>query len=147
LDTVGYQAKALGEKLYVDRFEEQKRLVEELKVEWKLMWSERFNDKARAEGVSVADYGSLFVDRGTIIHATRDFKALSFREILDRHLVLQPDRFVQPDSAVGGWGKFIKTSINKNACSSRRVGFEVCVKKGSGVQQLKKGGRGWLHSV
>ena len=31
-----------------------KELVEALKVEWKLMWSERFNDKTKAEGVSVA---------------------------------------------------------------------------------------------
>ena len=38
------------------RVEEQKKLVEELKVQWKLLWSERFDDKVRAEGVSVNDY-------------------------------------------------------------------------------------------
>jgi hypothetical protein len=142
----GRLAEAAGNSIHVDKFEEEKRLVEELKVEWKLMWSERFNDKTRAEGVSVADYRSLYVDRGTVIHATRDFKALNFREILDKHMVEQPDRFVQPDAAVGGWGKFIKTSITNNARKSRPICFEVSVKKGAGKHQSKKGGRGWLHS-
>jgi hypothetical protein len=57
----------------LERIKAQKELVEELKVQWKLLWSERFDDKVRAEGVSVSDYASLSVERGTIIHATRDF--------------------------------------------------------------------------
>jgi hypothetical protein len=39
---------------------------------------ERFDDKTKAEGVSVANYSSLKVERGTVIHATRDFKPLNF---------------------------------------------------------------------
>jgi len=63
----------------------QKEFVEELKVEWKRLWSERLDDKMRAEGIAVNNYGSLFIDKGTVIHATRDFKALNFKEILERH--------------------------------------------------------------
>ena len=54
--TMGYKPQESG-------FEAQKKLVEELKGEWKLMWSERFNDKVKAEGVSVANYASLRVSK------------------------------------------------------------------------------------
>ena len=60
--------QALADVSSEDRVKAQKELVEKLKVQWKLLWSERFNDKVRAEGVSVSDYASLSVERGTIIH-------------------------------------------------------------------------------
>jgi len=126
------------------KIDAQKKLVEELKVQWKLMWSERFNDKTKAEGVSVADYVSLRVDRGTVIHATRDFKALNFQEVLKQHMVEEPDRFIQPDVNVGGWNMFIKTKItSSNSCPRKRAASYVPVK--SKDQQSKKSGRGWLH--
>ena len=85
----------------LERIKVQKELVEKLKVQWKLLWSERFNDKVRAEGVSVSNYASLHVERGTIIHATRDFRVLNFKEILEQHMVEDPERFVQPNVDVG----------------------------------------------
>ena len=123
--------------------EAQKDLVEALKVQWKLLWSERFDDKVRAEGVSVSDYASLRVERGAVIHATRDFKALNFREILEQHLVENPDRYIQPDVQVGGWNKFIKTEITSRRARGKRAASYVPEKRE--VQQPKKGGRGWLH--
>lgn len=136
-------------KAYVDCYEARvkarKELVESLKAQWKLLWSERFNDKVRAEDVSVNDYVSLSVDRGTIIHATRDFKALNFREILEQHMIGDIDRFVQPDANVGGWNKFVKTKITNCQRKSRRT-LPVVPNKGA-VQQPKKGGRGWLHAI
>ena len=64
----------------------QKEFVDELKIEWKKLWSERLDDKVRAEGIAVNDYSSLFIDKGTIIHATRDFKVLNFKEILANNM-------------------------------------------------------------
>lgn len=132
------------------RVEAQKKLVEQLKVQWKLMWRERFDDKVRAEGISVGNYEDLRVERGTIIHATRNFKALSFREIVEQHIVEDPDRFVQPDAQVGGWNKFVKTKITSHAPRGRKHGAsyfqEKHFDKGE-AQQLKKGGRGWLHTT
>ena len=93
--------------------EEQKKLVETLKTEWKQMWNQRFDDKVKAEGVSVTDYNTIKVEQGTIIQATKDFKALNFREILDEHLVENPDRYIEPSNSLGGWNKFIKTNISK----------------------------------
>jgi hypothetical protein len=136
--TVDYKPQESG-------FEAQKKLVEELKGEWKLMWSERFNDKVKAEGVSVANYTSLRVEQGTIIHATRDFKALNFKEILEQHKVEQPDRFIQPHPEVGGWNKFIKTKITNTPIKKDKRIDDINVKNGR--QQPKKNGRGWLHTT
>lgn len=124
--------------------EAQKEIVAGLKVEWTSLWGERFNDKVRAEGVSLADYHKLKVNRGTIIHATRSYKTLHFKEILKENLVENPDRYVQPFSSDGGWNKFIKTQITTSAHIRKRAASYVPIKpKGS---QPKKGGRGWLHS-
>jgi hypothetical protein len=128
-----------------DKAKAQKKLVEELKVQWKQLWSDRLDDKVRAEGVSTANYESLRIERGTIIHATRDFKALNFKEILEEHLVENPDRFIQPDRQVGGWNKFVKTEITNQPKKTKRA-TEHVPKKPEG-KQPKKGGRGWLHAT
>jgi len=128
------------------RIKAQKELVEKLKVEWKLLWSERFNDKERAEGISVSDYASLYVERGTIIHATRDFKALNFKEILEQHIVEDSDRFVQPNVDVGGWNKFVKTKITSREPQRNKRTLAYVPKKRQG-QQPKKGVRGWRRAT
>lgn len=121
-----------------------KEIVEVVRTEWKKLWKERFDDHVRAEGIAVADYSALFVDRGTIIHATRDFKALNFKEILERHQVENVARFLQPDPVIGGWSKFIKTEIaTQKVRKNKRAEAYLPDKKE--VQQPKKGGRGWLH--
>lgn len=138
-------AEKNADEKHVDRMEAQKQLVDELKVQWKLLWGERFDDKIRAEGVSVHDYDRLRVERGAIIHATRDFKALSFREILDQNLVENPERYIPPNVAVGGWNKFIKTNITIHRSSLRKRRADSYVPEKRVAQQPKKGGRGWLH--
>ena len=50
-----------------------------------------------------------------------------------------------PDPSVGGWGKFIRTELKK-VIGWRKRRFdhhEEANERRS--QQLKKGGRGWLH--
>ncbi len=122
----------------------QKEIVEELKVQWKQLWHERVDDKLRAEGIATNNYSKLFVDKGTIIHATRDYKALNFREILQLHKVEDADRIIPPSPHVGGWGKFIKTNIaNQKPRRNNRASHYCNDKKQK--QQLKKSGRGWLH--
>ncbi len=122
--------------------ESQKELVEKLKTEWKKLWQERVDDKVRAEGIAISDYSPLFVEQGTIIHATRDYKALNFKEILQKHEVENAERFIQPDPNVGGWNKFIKTKVtNKTPARNKRAEAYRSEKKET--PQSKK--RGWLH--
>jgi hypothetical protein len=123
----------------------QKEMVETLRMKWKKLWQERVDDKLRAEGIATADYCDLFVERGTIIHATRNFRSLNFREILEQHQIANVDRVIPPDPHIGGWNKFIKTNItNQRSRNKRRADLyreaNRCEK-----QRSKKGGRGWLH--
>jgi hypothetical protein len=120
-------------------------ILEELKIQWKGLWRERIDDKVRAEGIARKDYSTLFVERGTVIFATRDFKMLNFREILELHRIIDIDRIIPPNPNTGGWRKFIRTAItsqNKPQRTKRATQFSHDEKQ---RQQLKKGGRGWLH--
>lgn len=122
----------------------EKTFVDELQVEWKRLWNERLNDKVRAEGIAVNNYDSLFIDKGTVIHATRDFKVLNFKDILKQHEVETPERYIPPDPSVGGWNKFVKDNITKQPQRKRRrIEEELQIKKEK--LQPKKSGRGWLH--
>lgn len=128
-----------------DKILTQKELVEQLRGQWKLLWSERFNDKLLAEDVSINEYINLRVEQGTIIHATRDFKPLNFKEILEQNMVENADRFVPPNAEEGGWNKFVKTKITSSPAKRRKRANPSAPKK-QGSQQPKKGGRGWLHA-
>jgi len=120
-----------------------KEFVDELRVQWKLLWRDRIDDKVKAEGIANQDYSKLFVERGTVIVATRDCKPPDFVEILQKHISFDAERIVPPNPAVGGWGKFVRNVLNKQKGSTRRpVPPKPDCKKD---QQLKKGGRGWLH--
>ena len=122
----------------------QKTMVEELKTQWSRLWEERLDDKVRAEGVATNDYSLLFVEKGTVIRATKDYKALNLREIIEKHQIANPDKYISPNPHVGGLTKFIKMNIsNKELEKNQRKNF-FCNNK-SKKQQIKNGGRGWLH--
>jgi hypothetical protein len=120
----------------------QQALVEEIRIQWKQMWNEHFNDKVKAEGVSTNDYPTLLIGQGTIINATRDFKALNFKDILRQQKVENPDRY-QPDKYIGGWNKFIKNSIAAKTGKAKNPSKATPSKPSS--KQTKKSGRGWLN--
>jgi hypothetical protein len=109
------------------------------------MWKERIDDKVRAEGIANEDYSMLFVEKGLVIFATKDFKALNFREILAYHKLADVDRIIPSSPDVGGWGKFIRTAIVGQKSSSRARETRVRLEEEKQRQQPKKGGRGWLH--
>jgi len=122
----------------------QKMTVEELKTQWTRLWEERLDDKVRAEGVATNDYSLLFVEKGTVIRATKDYKALNLREIIEKHQITNPDKYISPNPHIGGLTKFIRMNIsNKHSNKNKRKNF-YCNKK-SKKQQPKNGGRGWLH--
>ncbi|MEM3703835.1 MAG: hypothetical protein QXX79_05420 [Candidatus Bathyarchaeia archaeon] len=124
-----------------------KELVEELKRQWKTLWRERIDDRVKAESIANKDYNMLFVEKGTVIFATRKFKMLSFREILQLHGIADVERVIGPHPSVGGWGKFIRTVIASQQLSKRGKRAQQYIENEKERQQLKKGGRGWLHIV
>ncbi len=146
LEVNGESAKKAAAESVENSIQAQKRLVDELKLQWKQLWSERLNDKVRAEDISGSTYTHLKVERGTIIHASRDFKPLNFKEILENNRVDNPDSYVQPNVAEGGWTKFAKNEIiapTKMQRPAKNQTLKGVAKKVA--LQPKKGGRGWLH--
>jgi hypothetical protein len=121
-----------------------KEMVEQLKAQWKKLWQERVDDKLRAEGIATADYCDLFVEKGTVVHATRDYKSLSFKEILEQHQIVNADRFVPPNPQVGGWHKFIKTNISYQGKRRHKRAIQF-VHDNKEKLRPKKSGKGWLH--
>ena len=124
-----------------------KGFVEELRQQWITLWRERIDDKVRAEGIADKNFELLFVDKGTVIVATRHYKPLEFKEILEEYeapyeVKVKEER---PLPHVGGWRKFGR-QMARRARSRRMLWLEDNSKKGrNGNLQLKKGGRGWLH--
>ena len=124
--------------------------VDELKRQWRLLWRERIDDKVRAEGIASKDFELLFLDRGTVIAATRRFKAPDFGKILEKYDAPYEVKAKQdtPPPSVGGWRKFGKRIAASQRKNKSRKGMWPVEEKQGGKrqnQQLKKGGRGWLH--
>jgi hypothetical protein len=122
----------------------EETLVTEVKNQWKQLWKERIDDRVRAEGIASMDFDKLFVERGTVMLATRSFKLVTLREILEKHKVADAERHVPPSKHVGGWGRFARTRLPSYESARRRRCFAVSEDMGK-KQQLRKGGRGWLH--
>lgn len=121
-------------------------IVDDVRLEWKTLWRNRIDDKVRAEGIANRDYQLLFVERGTVIVATRDFKPLDLKEILHLHNVENFERIVPPHPSVGGWGKFIRTELKKSKRFRRRSDSPPTPQRNRKKSlQQKKSGRGWLH--
>jgi len=132
----------------LETYEERKAFVEELKQQWKTLWRERIDDEVRAEGISSKDYSELFVERGTVIIATRKFKPPDFYDIVQKHLSLgQSDvsNVFPPNPRIGGWGKFVRNVLSKQQHSVKRRRSAAVETDNKGFQQHKKCGRGWLH--
>ncbi len=119
-------------------------IVDEVKAQWRRLWAERYDDKVRAEGVASQAFSLCFVERGTIIAATRDFKPLDLKEILQKNHVRSINSIVGPPASVGGWTKFARTILNKQT-RSRQMSWEEPRQEQRKGLQLKKGGRGWMH--
>lgn len=116
-----------------------------LKEEWQSLWRERIDDKLRAEGIANRDYDMLFLDRGTVIFASRDAEIPSFREVLEVWAPPNIPYAVPPDPRVGGWRKFIRTELRQTVESrKRRFDYRERANKRK-KQHLRKGGCGWLH--
>jgi hypothetical protein len=127
----------------LEGWERANELRQELKNEWAMLWKTKYDDRVKAEDVSSKEFERLFVVRGEIIQATRDYKPLSFREILNRNLGTNLAERINPDPSVGGWHKFARDHLQKPH-SKRRKLPKV---KFDSSQHQKKDCRGWLNKA
>ena len=126
-----------------ETWRQAKELRRWLKIEWADLWMSKQDDEIRAEGISVKDYSLLYVDRGEIVHATRDYKPLSFREILEKHVGSEDASRVDLDPEVGGWRKFARQNFPvKGEKKVKRGGPGI---KSDLSQRQRKGGAGWRN--
>ena len=109
------------------------------------MWKERIDDHVRAEGIAKKDYSEVFVERGTVILATRNFKLMNFRDVLEQHGILDAHRYIAPDPRIGGWGKFVRSMIIDRNAGNRVKRAASYTPEPRTKQHKKKGGRGWIH--
>jgi hypothetical protein len=126
-----------GASSMLEGWERVRELREKLKAEWDELWWTKYDDEVRSEMVASNQYELLFVEKGEVIVATRDFKPLSFSEILETQLGSDMAGRVEPDPAVGGWSKFIKEKIPKPKPAKKRERPKV---KWDLTQHQRKGG-------
>ncbi len=129
----------------VNSMKEWRKFVKELKEKWRELWRDRIDDRVRAEGIADKDYSVLFVERGLIILATRDYKPLNFREIVEEYMTSEDYNAVSPSPSVGGWGKFVRDVLGRQNRYTRRRRPKPAKPSLPEDRQLKKGGRGWIH--
>jgi len=134
MSDVGYAIKEAREKR------------RKLKAAWANLWAEKHDDKRKAEGLSTDDYKQLFVERGQVLYATRDYKHLSFREIYEKHVGEEVAERANPHPSRGGWGKFAREELpkkrrhNKPRHERPKIPFDP-------TQQQRKNGEGWLNKI
>ena len=107
------------------------------------MWRERFDDRVRAEGISTKDYSLIFMGRGDVVFASRQAKLPNLSEVMDYWA--SEGKIYAPSPSEGGWGRFIRTYVQRDAHSRARKFREQVVEEKKAGSQLKKCGRGWLH--
>jgi hypothetical protein len=120
--------------------------VQDVRNEWRLLWTKYIDDKLRAEGVANQDYSMLFVERGTVIVATKDYRPLNFKEILQLHEQQYGKRLTFPHPSEGGYTKFARNVLNKQK-RNREWSPNKLIDNSTKRKKLpkKKGKRGWLH--
>ena len=131
-----------------ETYAKKRAVIEELKQQWRTLWLERIDDEVRAEGISNRDYLELFVERGTVIVATRNSKTPDFYDIVQKHLLAGQggiDCKIPPNPETGGWGKFVRDVLSKQQSPGKRRRSGLVETDKRVAQQLKKSGRGWLH--
>jgi hypothetical protein len=113
-----------------------------LKSDWAELWKTKYEDNVKGEGISLKEYDDLFVNRGEIIHATRDFKPLSFREIYEKHVGTEKAERIDVNPYEGGWHKFSKINFPAKRTKRERPTYKPDLN-----QHQRKGGAGWLNKV
>ena len=124
---------------YWRRIKDVKRSTKE---EWAELWQSKYVDGRKAEGISSKDYHRLFVRRGEVIYATRKFKPLSFRDILEKHLGADDAAKIDIDPKEGGWGRFSRTYFPANSPKREKPKVKVDIS-----QHQRKGGAGLLNKM
>jgi ABC-type sulfate transport system substrate-binding protein len=123
-----------------------RHLSHQIRQEWQELWEQKIEDKIVAEDVARRNYELLFVERGTVIQATKDYQPLDLREIMEKNEKVLGIKLTQPNPHIGGWRKFSKDVLAKQARwhqAPPRDRQRPSPK--TPAKNRKHAGRGWLH--
>ena len=118
----------------------------QIRKDWRELWDHKIEDKITAEDVARRNYELLFVERGTVIQATKDYQPLDLREIIEKNEKMLGITLTQPNPHIGGWRKFSKDVLAKQARWHQPASHaRSLTSTKTPSQNRKKAGRGWLH--
>lgn len=118
----------------------------QIRKEWRELWDHKIEDKVAAEDVARRNYELLFVERGTVIQATKDYQPLDLREIREKNEKMLGVKLTQPNPQIGGWRKFSKDVLAKQTrWRSMPPRTRQQPSPPASSPNRKKAGRGWLH--
>jgi len=118
----------------------------QIRCDWKNLWDNRIHDSSLAEDVASTNYDLLFIEKGTIIKATKDYRPPNLENIFERNEKLLDVSFSPLNPKVGGWRKFSRDILSKQprwSKASHRI--EESLENNKNNCLAKKGSRGWLH--
>lgn len=101
-------------------------------------------DEVKSQWKRRARYEKLFVEKGTVLFATRNFKVLTLREILELHKVENAERLGSADLHLGGLGQVYSCKHHQRQFTQTVKKTPVCLGDGEALPALEDG-RGWLH--
>ena len=113
-----------------------------VKGEWHDLWQSKREDEIVAESISLKKYTWLEIEKGEIVRDSRHV-GVDLHSILQRNYGIDEAARINPDPAVGGYGKFVKENLSKRRPSPReapRVKVDLS-------QPQRKGGKGWINQM
>ncbi len=113
----------------------------EIRKAWKELWCQRIEDRLIAEDVARQDYGILFVEKGTVIRASRMLKPLDLEEIIDKNERLLGLNLKKPRPEEGGYRKFSREILSMQPRIERAHTMRYKIAKKVGNRPHKNVGR------
>ena len=96
-----------GERLTVQKINKQ------IRAEWTNLWNEKLEDKLSAEELANRDYHLLFIEKGTVLKATRSYRSPCLEEIIKMNENLLNIKLTGSFSEVVGWRQFSRNILSK----------------------------------
>ncbi len=118
----------------------------EIRKEWNDLWDQRFEDRQRAEDIARKDYELLFVEKGTVIRATRGYQPLSLEDIIERNEKILGLELSTPRPNEGGYRKFAKDVLSNQARFRKHPQSSTQSVEKDRIERNSETSKGWLRS-
>ena len=119
---------------------------QKIQQQWRDLWDYRFQDKWAAEDVARKTYDLLYIEKGTVIQATKNYQPPNLSNILKLNEKTLRVRLTYPDPNTGGWHKFYRQVLAEQPRWRNNIMKRKMARQNEKNALQRKGGRGWLNS-